>query len=127
MATTFRNSKITYYGPHECPQCGVLICKMGQDWGGNAFTYPRGPVYPNTEWHVHVCDPYAIAQRNAVLAEKKIKSLFPTAVALKSTLQGWLITADDATLSNTAQTHSSSAAAWISAYAVQFPDEAGQA
>lgn len=54
---TFRNSKIVYYGPHSCGQCGVLVCKMGLEWGGAAFTYPEGSIYPNTEWHVHVCDP----------------------------------------------------------------------
>lgn len=30
---------------------------MGTEFGGNAFTYPSGPIYPNTEWHPHVCDP----------------------------------------------------------------------
>lgn len=57
MPVTFRNSKIVYYGPHSCENCGVLIAKMGHEWGGNAFTYPEGPIYPNTEWHPHVCDP----------------------------------------------------------------------
>ncbi len=54
---TFRSSRIIYYGPHACQNCGVLICKMGHEFGGNAFTYPDGPIYPNTEWHPHVCDP----------------------------------------------------------------------
>ena len=54
---TFRNSRIIYYGPHACQNCGVLICKMGHQFGGNAFTYPSGPIYPNTEWHPHVCNP----------------------------------------------------------------------
>lgn len=54
---SFRNSKIVYYGPHGCERCGALICRMGFEWGGNAFTYPEGLIYPNTEWHVHVCDP----------------------------------------------------------------------
>src|ERR1700685_3688143 len=54
---TFRNSKIIYYGPHPCDNCGVLVAKMGHEFGGNAFTYPDGPIYPNTEWHPHVCDP----------------------------------------------------------------------
>lgn len=54
---TFRNSTIVYYGPHLCENCGVNICKMGREWGGNAFTYPEGPIYPNTEWTPHVCDP----------------------------------------------------------------------
>lgn len=58
---SFRNSKIVYYGPHCCGNCGVLIAKMGHEFGGNAFTYPTGPIYPNTEWHPHVCDPERVA------------------------------------------------------------------
>jgi hypothetical protein len=58
---TFRSSRIVYYGPHACQNCGVLICKMGFEFGGNAFTYPEGPIYPNTEWHPHVCDPRRVA------------------------------------------------------------------
>lgn len=60
---TFRSSRITYYGPHQCENCGVLICKMAHEFGGNAFTYPEGPIYPNTEWHPHVCDPRLVAKR----------------------------------------------------------------
>ena len=59
---TFRNSRIIYYGPHACSNCGVQICKMGWEFGGNAFTYPEGPIYPNTEWHPHVCDPKVVAK-----------------------------------------------------------------
>ena len=62
---TFRNSKIIYYGPHECGTCGAMICKMGTEFGGNAFTYPEGPIYPNTEWHPHVCDPGRVAAQGA--------------------------------------------------------------
>lgn len=54
---SFRNSRIIYYGPHPCEQCGIDIAKMGSEWGGNTFTYPNGPIYPNTEWYPHVCDP----------------------------------------------------------------------
>ena len=53
---TFRNSKIIYYGPHACENCGAIVCKMGKEFGGNTFTYPDGPIYPNTEWRAHVCD-----------------------------------------------------------------------
>lgn len=58
---TFRSSRIIYYGPHACQNCGVIIAKMGQEFGGNAFTYPEGPIYPNSEWHPHVCDPKKVA------------------------------------------------------------------
>lgn len=61
---TFRSSKIIYYGPHACANCGILICKMGYDFGGNAFTYPEGPIYPNTEWNPHVCDPKNVRKHN---------------------------------------------------------------
>ena len=60
---TFRNSRIIYYGPHECERCGVMICRMGHEFGANAFTYPDGPIYPNTEWHPHVCDPRRVAAK----------------------------------------------------------------
>lgn len=60
---TFRNSKIVYYGPHTCENCGINICKMGIEWGGTAFTYPDGPIYPNTELHPHVCDPDSVARK----------------------------------------------------------------
>jgi hypothetical protein len=57
---TFRNSKIVYYGPHSCDNCGQLICKAAFESGGTAFTYPEGPIYPNTEWHPHICDPHDV-------------------------------------------------------------------
>jgi hypothetical protein len=54
---TFDDPEIIYYGPHACSNCGVTICKMAFEFGGNSFTYPDGPIYPNTIWHPHVCDP----------------------------------------------------------------------
>jgi hypothetical protein len=62
---TFRNSKIVYYGPHACGNCGALIVKAGTEWGGAVFTAPEGPIYPNTEWHPHICDPVAVRLMNA--------------------------------------------------------------
>jgi hypothetical protein len=59
---TFRSSRIIYYGPFACENCGAIICKMAHEFGGNAFTYPDGPIYPNTEWHAHVCDPSRVRQ-----------------------------------------------------------------
>ena len=59
---TFRNSKIVYYGPHACENCGVLIVKAGREWGGAVFTAPDWPIYPNTEWHPHICDPKVVAK-----------------------------------------------------------------
>ena len=63
---TFRNSKIVYYGPHSCDNCGIAIAKMGFEWGGTSFTYPEGPIYPNSEWHPHVCDPRNVSARKAL-------------------------------------------------------------
>ncbi len=60
---TFRSSKIVYYGPHGCENCGATICKAGFEWGGTAFTYPEGPIYPNTEWFPHICDPRDVAAK----------------------------------------------------------------
>ena len=65
---TFRNSRITYYGPHECSNCGQLIAKMGEEFGGSSFSYPSGPIYPNTEWHPHVCDPKRVASKPQLFA-----------------------------------------------------------
>ena len=57
MSLTFRSSRIIYYGPHACENCGEVVCKMGKEFGGNSFDYPNTPIYPNTEWHPHVCSP----------------------------------------------------------------------
>jgi hypothetical protein len=56
MQPTIRDPQIIYYGPHACENCGVMICKMGYQFGGASFDYPAEPIYPNTEWAVHVCD-----------------------------------------------------------------------
>lgn len=61
---SFRNSKIIYYGPHACDNCGEMICRAGYDWGANRFNYPTGPIYPNTEWHPHICDPKDVQRFN---------------------------------------------------------------
>jgi hypothetical protein len=57
QSLTFRSSRIIYYGPHACDNCGRTVCRMGHEFGGNRFDYPNGPIYPNTEWHPHVCNP----------------------------------------------------------------------
>ena len=88
---TFRNSKIAYYGPHTCENCGVLIVKMGTEWGGTAFTNPEGPIYPNTEWHPHVCDPRLAYQRKSLLATPRITTDFPLANAVKVGNCGYVI------------------------------------
>ena len=79
---TFRNSKIVYYGPHTCENCGVNIVKMGVEWGGFAFTNPEGPIYPNTEWHPHVCDQQLVRQRKGMTAASRVREDFPLAHAI---------------------------------------------
>jgi hypothetical protein len=89
---TFRNSKIVYYGPYECTRCGEKVCAMGEEWGGNAFGYPDGPIYPNTEWHVHVCDPKLIYGYKAELAKRRIlQDGEPSAYSVKSATGDYFI------------------------------------
>lgn len=91
---TFRSSRIIYYGPHACSNCGVKICKMGTEFGGNAFTYPEGPIYPNTEWYPHVCDPKAVSPRDliATLRKMHLKAVAEN-VPSRMVTYGWLVEA----------------------------------
>jgi hypothetical protein len=88
---TFRNSKIVYYGPHPCENCSVLVAKMGPEWGGTAFTYPSGPVYPNTEWHPHVCDPFEVRNKQGLEAREEVLKKWPDAHTLKISELGFII------------------------------------
>jgi hypothetical protein len=88
---SFRNSKITYYGPHTCDNCGVNIVRMGTEWGGTAFTAPEGPIYPNTEWHPHVCDPALVRQKAALSAEGFVTTLWPMAHVGKVGQLGYVV------------------------------------
>jgi hypothetical protein len=92
---SFRNSKITYYGPHDCPNCGQAIVKMSTEWGGNAFTNPSSPIYPNTEWHPHVCDPYFVKQKAALIASNRISRDYPQAHARKIGQLGFVIMGEE--------------------------------
>jgi len=80
---TFRNSKIVYYGPHACENCGINVAKMGHEWGGTAFTYPQGPVYPNTEWHPHVCDPFEVCNKLGRDGRSEVLKQWPDAGPVK--------------------------------------------
>lgn len=88
---TFRNSKIVYYGPHSCENCGVSIVKMGFEWGGTAFTNPEGPIYPNTEWHPHVCDQKLVRERKGMSAAARVREDFPQAYAVMLNQRGWVV------------------------------------
>jgi len=92
---SWRNSKITFYGPHSCENCGATICRMGREWGGNAFTYPQEPIYPNTEWSVHVCDPDFVAKRASMDAAAKVCRQFPQAHAHRVGQLGFVILGED--------------------------------
>jgi hypothetical protein len=46
-----------FYGPHACSDCKKLIVKASREEGGAAFDQPDGPIYPNTEWQRHNCQP----------------------------------------------------------------------
>lgn len=88
---TFRNSKIIYYGPHTCENCGVMIVRMGTEWGGTAFTNPEGPIYPNTEWHPHVCDPKLVQERRGMAASSRVTEDFPNANAVMVGQLGFIV------------------------------------
>lgn len=79
MSMTFRSSRITYYGPHPCPNCGAQVVKMAEEFGGNAFNQPDGPIYPNTEWFPHVCDPRDRMRVAGEAAYNEVKNQEPTA------------------------------------------------
>lgn len=83
MSMTFRSSKIVYYGPYPCGNCGIDICAMGHDFGGTAFTYPSGPIYPNTEWHPHVCDPEHVKAKEGRAARDYVLGVEPDATVRK--------------------------------------------
>jgi len=55
MTIEVRSPKIIYYGPHRCEECGVMICRVAREQGGDSFDYPDGPIYPNTQWKEHQC------------------------------------------------------------------------
>lgn len=97
---TFRNSKIIYYGPHTCENCGTLIVKMGREWGGTAFTNPEGPIYPNTEWHPHVCDPQLVRQRLGLSASSVVREHFPNALAVLLNGLGFVVLGEQCSTSS---------------------------
>lgn len=99
---TFRNSKIVYYGPRACDNCGVDIVKMGDDWGGTAFTHPSGPVYPNTEWAPHVCDPFEVRNKTGREARPLVIKEWPTATPTKVRELGYVLLAEPLDLKSTA-------------------------
>jgi len=47
--------KTVYHGPHPCHRCGGMVCTVAADQGGQAYDYPAGPIYPNSEFPEHRC------------------------------------------------------------------------
>jgi hypothetical protein len=54
---SYSDPRVIYYGPQRCRNCGVPVVRAGTEFGGNTFALPDGPIYPNTKWEPHVCDP----------------------------------------------------------------------
>ncbi len=92
---SFRSSRITYYGPYSCENCGIQIVRMGSEWGGTAFTNPTGPIYPNSEWAPHVCDPDFVKQRASLAAANRVAANYPNAHAHKVGKMGFVILGED--------------------------------
>lgn len=80
---SFRSSRVVYYGPHPCENCGTTICRAGGDFGGSSFTYPNTPIYPNTEWHAHFCNPQDVQDQRGKESKEEVLLDFPKAVPIK--------------------------------------------
>jgi hypothetical protein len=113
---TFRNSKIVYYGPHPCDNCGILVAKMGAEWGGTSFTYPEGPVYPNTEWHPHVCDPHQVFAYKGVCARRCVLDAHGGALAARSDAGNYEIREEGDILTPSTSIFMTEWDAWLAAY-----------
>lgn len=66
--TALRPSTI-FYGPFACDKCAARICRTARASGGEEFTYPDGPIYPNTEWAPHVCLQGDVEKVNGLLSK----------------------------------------------------------
>lgn len=97
---------------------------MGAEFGGNSFNQPQGPIYPNTEWHVHVCDAWDILHKRAIYCRARVQQEFPTARSVKEERLGWRILDEGAMLSGCQTFYDTEDAAWIGAKGHCFPNEA---
>jgi hypothetical protein len=68
---------------------------MGTEWGGTAFTNPQGSIYPNTEWHPHVCDPDFVKQKLSIAAANRVANDFPQAHAKQIGQLGFVILGEE--------------------------------
>jgi len=93
---------------------------MGNDWGDSAFTYPDTPIYPNTEWHVHVCDPSLILQYKASGARHFLSVKFPNIEQVRTENSGWFVISEKEILTRQTSFHYSWESAWIEAFELQF-------
>ena len=83
-----------FYGPHNCKDCGDLICKASRTQGGESFNYPEGPIYPNTTWVRHNCDlNKATDERMFEIVsgafEHSTVEMFPLPAGFADTLDWW--------------------------------------
>lgn len=92
---SWRSAKLVYYGPFKCENCGIMICRIGREWGGNSFTYPKEPIFPNTEWHPHVCDPDLVRQVLGSTAEATVRESFSKANPFKVGQLGYVILGEE--------------------------------
>lgn len=79
MSISFRSSAVVYYGPHSCDECGEMVVKAGREFGGTVFSQPDGPIYPNTEWRPHLCDPMVVRKREGEGYSRATRHEWPTA------------------------------------------------
>jgi hypothetical protein len=57
------DQRLIFYGPHECDSCGKTIIKLAREQGGAPIDYPSGPIYPNIQWRIHICEAADVAAR----------------------------------------------------------------
>lgn len=52
----YRSTRFTYYGPHPCQKCGVVIVKSEKFAPvGFEFNFVHDSHYPNHKWIKHKC------------------------------------------------------------------------
>lgn len=50
----------TFYGPHDCPHCGLEVVRRAMEQGGEYFEHH---IDTAPAWCLHRCDPNKISQR----------------------------------------------------------------
>jgi hypothetical protein len=92
---------------------------MAHEFGGTAFTYPSGLIYPNTEWHPHVCDPHSVHTYKAACAKEYVRHFKPDARTVRTELglsENWEVISEEEFLTPKTTHYMDEAGAWIGAY-----------